>query len=262
MAPRRSFRRQSANTAYKKGDTVEFNLNGTNVKGKLVKKSPRGSATSPIWIVAPSDRRRKSEEVPEKALGRLILDDGASSSVKSKRISRSYSRDTASSYSEESLEEHVSHANSPASSGIRRKSTQGSGSRSSEESSKLNKKRKSVESNGTNANSRKSRKVTFQDSTRPSSGVVLAPQTKEKKVTHRKPVRVPGVGAIGTRSTRTNGKLLSELPRTKNTKKAMKPTTTRKVKNDEDVKVIKMLTGTLYLYRGETRRAEFVRSKY
>eukprot|EP00804_Cyclotella_cryptica_P001513 CCRYP_003737-RA/>CCRYP_003737-RA protein AED:0.08 eAED:0.08 QI:187/1/1/1/1/1/2/329/261 len=261
MPPRRSFRRQSANTAYKKGDTVEFNLNGSNVKGKLVKKSPRGSATSPIWIVAPSDRRRKSEEVPEKALGRLILDDGASSAIKPKRLGRSYARDAASSYSEGSVEEDVPYSNSPSSLGIRRKSTRGSGSRSSEESSELNKKRKSVESNGTNANSRKSRKVTFQDSKQTSTGVALARQTKKKKVTHRKPVRVPGVGAIGTRSTRTNSKLLSELPRTTKTKKVI-TTTARKAKKDDDVKVIKMLTGTLYLYRGETRRAEFVRFKY
>ncbi|KAL7490058.1 hypothetical protein ACHAW6_015798 [Cyclotella cf. meneghiniana] len=261
MPPRRSFRRQSAITAYKKGDTVEFNLNGSNVKGKLVKKSPRGSSASPIWIVAPSDRRRKNEEVPEKALGRLILGEAAPGVIKSKRLGRSYTRDTASSYSEDSFEEDRSHTNSPPSTGIRRNSTRGSGSGSSEENSELTKKRKTVESNGTDTNNRKFRKVTFQDNKRTLSGVAAVPKTKEK-VPKRQPARVAGVGTIGTRSTRNNGKLLPELPRATKTKKSIKITTTKKVKKNEDVKVIKMLTGTLYLYRGETRRAEFVRSKY
>ena len=240
----------------------QFNLNGSNVKGKLVKKTPRGSANSPIWIVAPSDRRRKNEEVPEKALGRLILDEADPSNIKSKRLGRSYTRDTASSNSEESLEEDGSHASSPPTPGIRRKSTRGSGSGSSEENSALTKKRKTVGSNGTNTSSPKSRKVRFQDNTRTSSGVAAAPQTKKKIVIKRKPTKGAGVGTIGTRSTRSNFELLPEIPRATKTKKAIKINITPKVKKNEDVKVIKMLTGTLYLYRGETRRAEFVRSKY
>jgi hypothetical protein len=35
----------------------------------------------------------------------------------------------------------------------------------------------------------------------------------------------------------------------------------KKLKKDENVVVVKMLTGTLYLYRGEKPRAEFVRHK-
>ena len=52
--------------------------------------------------------------------------------------------------------------------------------------------------------------------------------------------------------------LLSELPKTKKTTKSV---VALKMKTDENIKVIKMLTGTLYLYQGETRRAEFVRFK-
>lgn len=242
--------------------SFQFNINGSNVKGKIVKKSPRSSANSLIWIVAPSDRRRKNEEVPEKSLGRLILDDADHSNIKSKRLDRSYTRDTASSYSEESLEGDGSHASSPPTPGIRRKSTRGSTSGSSEENSALTKKRKTVGSNGTNTNNRKTRRVTFQDNTRTFSGVAAAPQTKEKLVIKRNPIKGAGVGTIGTRSTRSNIELLPELPRAAKTKKPIKINITPKVKKNEDVKVIKMLTGTLYLYRGETRRAEFMRSKY
>jgi hypothetical protein len=64
---------------------------------------------------------------------------------------------------------------------------------------------------------------------------------------------------------------MSELtPATKPKNQRIKNTKSIKVKNNkgkvarssDHVKVIKMLTGTFYLYRGETRRAEFVRSKY
>jgi hypothetical protein len=229
--------------------TFQFNLNGSTVKGKLIKKSPRGPHNSPLWIVAPSDRRRKNEEVPEKALGRLILEE-TSNNVKPNRLGRTSTRDNSSTYSDESVEDVVPQANSPRpTANTRRNSIRGTGSGSSEENSK---KRKSDESKSSTANNRKPRKVTFKD-----KAAALA--AKKKRVV-KKAVR--GAGTIGTRSTRANGVLLSELPTTAKGKKITKNAAVPKIKQNEDVKVIKMLTGTLYLYRGETRRAEFVRTKY
>ena len=62
---------------------------------------------------------------------------------------------------------------------------------------------------------------------------------------------------IGTRSAIEAGKavLLADLPVKR---KGTKGNTVRK---DDNVAVVKMLTGTLYLFRGERPRAEFVRSK-
>jgi hypothetical protein len=50
--------------------------------------------------------------------------------------------------------------------------------------------------------------------------------------------------------------LLPELPMKKKV-----PSKGKKVAKDENVTVVKMLTGTLYLYRGDRPRAEFVRYK-
>eukprot|EP00956_Cyclotella_meneghiniana_P027955 scaffold64073_cov76-Cyclotella_meneghiniana.AAC.3 len=238
MAPRRSSRVQNTLYKYKKGDLVEFNLNGSTAKGKLVKKSARGT-----WLVALGRfRATKTEEVPEKALGRLIDDDAED---KPKQL-RSSTRTTASSKTDDSLNDSPQHNSSRALAATRRGSrgsgTRRTGSGSSAESSK---KCKSDESNSSNTNKRKSRMVTFED----------AKQPKKK--------RAANANSIGTRgSTRANGgELLPELPPPTKPKSAIK-TALPKVKKNEPVKVIKMLTGTLYLYRGETRRAEFVRSKY
>lgn len=170
---------------------------------------------------------------------------------KSKRLARSSTGGTASSYSDESMED------APQASATRR-STRGSGTGtgSSEEQSESSKKRKSDESDNT-ANNNKSRKVTFQDGKK--DAVAAA---KKKRVVKKKPLS-RGSGNINTRSTRANGgDLMSELPPATKPSKMNKAAAAPKLKKNENVKVIKMLTGTLYLYRGEIRRAEFVRSKY
>ena len=200
-----------------------------------MKKSARGT-----WLVALGRfRTTKTEEVPEKALGRLIDDDAED---KPKQL-RSSTRATASSNSDGSLEDSPQHNSSRASSAIQR-GTRRTGSGSYSESSK---KLKSDESSSSNTNTNKRKSVTFEDGKQP----------KKKRAANA------NVNFIGTRgSTRANGgELLPELPPPTKPKSVIK-TAVRKVKKNEPVKVIKMLTGTLYLYRGETRRAEFVRSKY
>ena len=230
--------------------TPQYVLNGITAKGKIVRKSTRGSANSPFWVVAPSDRRngrKKNEEVPEKAL--LTLNE---TDPRSKRLSRSPTAGTASSYSDDSVED------APQASTARRStrgSTTGTASGSSEEQSESSKKRKSDGSNSASTENKKTRKVSFQNGKR----AALA-AAKKKKVVKKAPARA---GNISTRSTRANGgELLSELPPSSKPSKPVKVASVPKPKKNEDVKVIKMLTGTLYLYRGETRRAEFVRSKY
>ena len=52
--------------------SLQYQYKGSTVTGKLAKRAPNGSDAKPIWIVIPSDRRRKNEEIPEKALGKVI----------------------------------------------------------------------------------------------------------------------------------------------------------------------------------------------
>ncbi len=80
--------------------------------------------------------------------------------------------------------------------------------------------------------------------------------TSKKKTTKSTNAKVTSA-RIATRSTRGSGEveLLPELPVKKKASKG------KRVAKDANVTVVKMLTGTLYLYRGDRPRAEFVRYK-
>lgn len=192
---------------------AQYDFNGSTVTGRLVKRCPR--PTDPkepqLWLVAPSDRRRKNEKISEMDL-RKVDEEDASSGPK-RKSSRS-----GSSQGSKASDDNNAKASS---------SSTGS-------ASNVSKKRKSDDVSDTGS----AKKVTF----------------KEEKTKKKKSV---GGMRVGTRATRNSGHELfdgsKELPRKKATKK---------IKKNEHVTVVQMLTGTLYLYKGETRRAEFVRSKY
>lgn len=104
-----------------------------------------------------------------------------------------------------------------------------------------NKKRKSDDGT-TNTSAIDDKKVTYQD------------QKKKKKSNNNNRV-------IGTRATRGSGVELFDADAAAAVQESLIKKKTKKIKKNEHVTVVQMLTGTLYLYRGETRRAEFVRSK-
>jgi len=249
MAPRRSGRRNVS--PYKRGDYIEYQYKGSTVTGKLYKKSPNGTEAQPIWIVTPSDRRRKNEDIPEKALGKIIDAQEAMSNRgpklrKSGRGTRDSSSPTSGNSNSDGSLDDVPTPNPKS----------GGGSPSEEHSTAEGssaRKRKGDDFNlhsGERVN--KSRKtVTF-------SRESNATGTPKRKIT-KNPKKVKGTSArIGTRSTRGSGEavLLPDLPARK--KIFFR---TKKLTKDENVKVVKMLTGTLYLYRGDRPRAEFVRFK-
>ncbi|KAL9183220.1 hypothetical protein ACHAXT_005007 [Thalassiosira profunda] len=222
MAPRRSVRSKSP---YKRGDYVEYQYKGSTATGKLVKVSPNGTDARPIWVVAPSDRRRNNEEIYERALGKVITAQEASNS---RGIAPGNYRKSSSSKS-----------SAPSSS-----SDDDKGGRRSPTAAK--KRKSDDDSNNNSDRAEKARKNVASDSAPTSKA--NANKAKNGGVSSR----------YGTRSTRGSGEaiLLPDLPVRK--KKLFKQKT---VKKDENVTVVKMLTGTLYLYRGERPRAEFVRTR-
>eukprot|EP00579_Thalassiosira_antarctica_P030004 CAMPEP_0202033536 /NCGR_PEP_ID=MMETSP0905-20130828/66099_1 /ASSEMBLY_ACC=CAM_ASM_000554 /TAXON_ID=420261 /ORGANISM="Thalassiosira antarctica, Strain CCMP982" /LENGTH=274 /DNA_ID=CAMNT_0048597441 /DNA_START=43 /DNA_END=870 /DNA_ORIENTATION=- len=274
MPPRRSGRRSVS--AYKKGDYIEYQYKGSTVTGKLFKRSPNGTEAKPIWIVAPSDRRRRNEDIPEKALGKIINAQEAMSNrgpklKKSNRLTHDSSSPTSvNSSSDGSLEEpqapkRLTHDSSSPTSvnsssdgsleepqAPKRKSGRGSPSEdNSKAGGSATRKRKSDDSNinsGSEKDNKSQKIVTFSQESNTTTSSKMKIMKKAKTASTR----------IGTRSTRGSGEavLLPDLPvRRKNIFKA------KKVKKDENVTVVKMLTGTLYLYRGDRPRAEFVRSR-
>jgi len=252
MPPRRSGRRSAS--AYKRGDYIEYQYKGSTVTGKLLRKSANGTEAKSIWVVTPSDRRRKNEDIPETALGKVINAQEAMSNrgPKLKRSNRGARESTSPTpgNSDGSLEEPQAPKR-----GSRSRSGRGSPNDNSKSSGNAAKKRKSNDSNTKSSGEKasKTRKtVTFSK-----EAANTTTSTKKKTVKKKKPAIATST-RIGTRSTRGSGEaiLLPELPTRKKKTFALK-----KVKKDENVTVVKMLTGTLYLYRGERRRAEFVRFK-
>ena len=132
-------------------------------------------------------------------------------------------------------------------------------------SSSNNGKRKSDDSNGGGSDSNRANKVqksvSFSQKSNTSGGNNSSSNNNDKKkkvsTTNTKKKSKPSA-RVGTRSTRGSGEmvLLPELPIKK--KKQFK---VKRIKKDDNVTVVKMLTGCLYLYRGDRPRAEFVRSK-
>lgn len=239
MAPRRSGRRNVS--AYKKGDYIEYIYKGSTVTGKLFKKSPNGTEASPIWIVTPSDRRRRNEDVPEKALGKIISAAEAMANRGPKLKAKGDSSPTASgtSHSDGSVADEAQDPNP--SSAKRPFEDNGSGS-----------------GGGSKKRSKGDKKaVTFLSQESNATTTTSAAASSKRRVA--KPTAKKAGGRIGTRSSRGPGAAMVLLPdvpirRGKNAKG-------KKIAKDENVKIVKMLTGTLYLYRGDRPRAEFVRSK-
>lgn len=247
MAPRRSGRRNISD--YKKGDYIEYQYKGSTVTGKLLKKSAGGS--NPVWIVNPSDRRRKNEEIPEKVLGKVInaqeaMNNRGPKLKKGNRISRENSHASSRSNSDGSVDEPQA---------PKRKNGRDSSSDDNSKASESDRKRKSDDSNGNSGSERANKNhktVTFSQD---SNATSTSNNNRRKKPKKAKAAST----RIGTRSTRGSGEaiLLPDLP-IKRKKTFAKG---KKLKKDENVTVVRMLTGTLYLFRGDRPRAEFVRFK-
>lgn len=219
MPPSRRSRRANnvpqapAETEFKKGDIVEFQLNGGTATGRLVKRYPRPTSDEPqYWVVKPSDRRRKNEKVNELNMSKVEEDESGGS------MKRKSSRSGSSQGSKVSDDNNGKASSSSTASG----------------SIHSKKKRKSDDI----SDNASSKKVTFKD------------EKKKKKAST--------AARVGTRATRNSGHELFDATKQPPPRKK----TAKKIKKNEHVTVVQMLTGTLYLYRGETRRAEFIRNKY
>jgi len=268
-----------AASAYSAGDHVEFLLNSKVVTGRLVKPSDRG------WLIQPYDRRRKQENIEEELILDVIDVDKAKGAKVSKKSngnnggqSKILSQNSNNSHSDgsNSFEYEAAGASSRS-----RKSTGKGSSSSSEEGRAANhantrsKKRKSDVTDDSDRPKQQARKtVTFMEGNygRQSSSSSKSPDNSVIKNNNSNGNKAKWTTRIGTRSsTRNSGELelfpLS-LPVKKNNnnnnnsksrhKKVYKG---KKIDKNENVTVVKMLTGTLYLYRGERPRAEFVRFK-
>ncbi len=204
---------------------VQYQYKGSTVTGKLVKKSTTGTAAKPVWIINPSDRRRKNEEIPEGALGKIINAQEAMTN-RAPKLKKT---------------DPVTGGSSPSSSNSNESPP------SDDTSQRKRKIDESDPSSGSDRANKAQKTVTFSQESNTTA-------TSKRKATKVLKKAKSNSSRIGTRSSGEVA-ILPELPMKK---KAAKE---KRVKKDENVTVVKMLTGTLYLYRGDRPRAEFVRSK-
>jgi len=270
--------------AYKKGDYIEYEYKGSIVTGKLNKKSLNGTEANPIWVVSPMDRRRKDEEIPEKQLGKVITAVEAMNNrapklgTKEEQANRamspmppiaatpstSNSSSSDGSKEEEEEEEEEEPSSTSANSKTQRRSGRLTPSVDSKENtktaSKKRRNRSDDDSNDNNSGSdgaaaKSQKSVKFSQEFNDSSSSDIKKKGGDKNNKDRATTSSARRTTRGSTGETLAGLLPDVMPRKKSVPKA------KKLKKNEHVVVVKMLTGTLYLHRGDRRRAEFVRTK-
>ena len=248
------------------------------VTGKLYKKTSEGTEANPIWIVTPMDRRRRDEEIPEKELGKVITAAEAMNNrapklgTKEEQAQRAISpmpptltpsTSNSSQDSQEEEDDDEEEEEPTASTNKKRRSGRLTPSDDSNENFKATSMTGKSKSDGYDNNNsgsedspaaKKQKSVKFTKESNDSST-----DKKKKNDGNKNNDKATSTARVGTRTTRGSGEaLVGLLPDVMPRKKGVPK---KKLKKDENVVVVKMLTGTLYLYRGEKPRAEFVRHK-
>lgn len=244
----------------------KYEYKGSIVTGRLNKKSLNGTGANPIWIVTPTDRRRRDEEIPENQFGKVI------SAIEAMN-NRAPKLGTKDDQKEAGLTRNVTPITSSNS------SSDGSGNEEPTTSASIKNKRRGgrlTPSNDSHENSKAASRSSMKrsstsDDSHHEKDMERAPKI-QKTVKFSQPSKessskMPNVAKeqktaparVGTRSTRGSSEmvLLPENPRKKGVAKKVE----KKFKRNQNVVVVKMLTGTLYLHRGDRRRAEFIRFK-
>ena len=213
---------------------LQYQYNGHTVTGKLFKKSPNSTDANPIWIITPSDKRRRNEDVSESLMGKVVTEAEAMANrgpklkPENKVTPESSSSPKSNSEEEEEEEEEIEEekASPKRRSGRTTPSSTSSGKRKSDES-------KNSGSGGGKAN-KKQKGVAFTQE----SDASKAKSTKDTKAVGKK--NKLSSRKIGTRSKggTTEMLLLPEIVTKKKT-----PSKTKKIKKGDNVTIVKMLTG-------------------
>mmetsp|Transcript_22500 Transcript_22500/g.53079 ORF Transcript_22500/g.53079 Transcript_22500/m.53079 type:complete len:227 (+) Transcript_22500:161-841(+) len=221
--------RRRLNDGYQVGQYVEFEYKHQIVAGKLLRCNPHKQ-----WTVQPTDRRRRNETVPELALGAVISVREAMEIRAPKTGKKIASEDdravTPSPQDDEGAKGAKSSAAGAAGAAGQKRKNGGD------------------DTNRQKLNDGKA--VSFTQKSAPDAMQHDRKMNKaEKNAADRK--------KYGTRSSRGDGVLLTDAPVVKKKRQQ----TGRKIKKEDNCQVVKLKTGTLYLYRGENPRAEFVRNR-
>jgi hypothetical protein len=226
--------------------------------------SLNGTETNPIWIVTPSDRRRRDEEIPEKQLGKVISaveamnNRGPKLGTKDDEKEAGLSRQVTPITSSSNSSNDGSGEEEPSTSANIKKRISGRLTPNSDDSKEIH---KAASTRKRGSTSDDSSNISGSDGAASQKRVKFSQESNDGSTDKKQNVaKAKTVVRVGTRATRGSacealaGLLPDVMPRKKGVPK-------KNVKKNENVVVVKMLTGTLYLHRGDRRRAEFVRHK-
>ncbi|CAJ1960949.1 unnamed protein product [Cylindrotheca closterium] len=241
---RRSRRAPKTKSGYNVGDVVQITRNGVVLEGRLAQFLSEGSSPNPRWLVKFDGQPHKDEEMYERLFGKLLAsvededDQGDSGSLQSQQKR-----------SKPSLPTRTLAANTKGSEVSSEEGGIGTGD-DSREISKAFAKNVTPSVDGSNAESDTSSNVETTRSGR--SGRVSAREARSKRRQAKIDVDVDG-NVVKEAVPPADGKRGPPIPQG-NAKKRQRGET-----DGGDVVKVKLLTGTLYLYRGPYRRVEFVR---
>eukprot|EP00550_Attheya_septentrionalis_P001346 CAMPEP_0198289546 /NCGR_PEP_ID=MMETSP1449-20131203/7689_1 /TAXON_ID=420275 /ORGANISM="Attheya septentrionalis, Strain CCMP2084" /LENGTH=234 /DNA_ID=CAMNT_0043987885 /DNA_START=118 /DNA_END=822 /DNA_ORIENTATION=+ len=218
-------------SSYHVGDIVEIRRNGGKVSnGRLTSRMTEDNSPNPLWQVTfDGDMEAMDEQVHELSFGRLVRMDADSQDESS--------RDGASA---------ASRSSSPVA---------GSPVTSSSEA---------------DDDSSSKRHVSFAEGTSPPASDDGTCITRRRPVRRKRSTKMSTAGAAARAQRSLRRQMEKQPPKRKTTSGAKQiPTKKRTLstqsmktaqqKDNEEVTKVKLNTGTLYLYRGANRRAEFVR---
>ena len=215
------------------------------------------------------DRRRRDEEIHEKLLGKVITaieamnNRGPKLNTKVDEKDAGLSRQVTPVTSSSNSSNDGSGGEEPSTSAAIKKRRSGRLTPDSDDSKEIPKatsrstRKRGTRSDDSNNNSGSDGAARSQKSVKFSQELSVSSTDKKQNAAKTKKTVPARVGTRATRGT-SGGNLAGLLPDVMPRKKAVPKKT---VKKNEHVVVVKMLTGTLYLHRGDRRRAEFVRTK-
>ena len=215
------------------------------------------------------DRRRRDEEIHEKLLGKVITaieamnNRGPKLNTKVDEKDAGLSRQVTPVTSSSNSSNDGSGGEEPSTSAAIKKRRSGRLTPDSDDSKEIPKatsrstRKRGTRSDDSNNNSGSDGAPRSQKSVKFSQELSVSSTDKKQNAAKTKKTVPARVGTRATRGT-SGGNLAGLLPDVMPRKKAVPKKT---VKKNEHVVVVKMLTGTLYLHRGDRRRAEFVRFK-
>lgn len=258
---RRSQRGKQLN--YKVGDLVEIVVNAGVSTGRLVKQLTSGSPSNTRWYVTFDDEDTKDIEVLEKNLGKVVEDDIYSHQHQSPTGLGNTNNNQVKQSTKGSRRGTSQHSGSARSSS-RSKPSSGSeniSSSGSVESSENGVASVSMSASATSkqSNKKKAANTASENSTSTKKASKTATKASKKTMAKKPRANSPTVnGGVSTRLTRKSP-LVSGTQNNNTTTTTTKKGNKRARKTKEEYTKVVLLTGTLYLYKGENPRAVFVR---